>query len=208
MQKLKVDVKTTSLVERIISDAYNGNPPTDKDEIASLFEIPTFSEESFRLQAASRELSEMACDGKAEVHAQTALNIGPCTRNCLFCSFAVDSGVFNEEKEFPLDYMIDTCVQFERDGASAVFLMATGIYAFEKFVEKGAEIRGHLKEDTTFIANAGDFNLDQARELKQAGFDGIYHAVRLGEGEVTSIPIEHRLETVKAAHKAGLSIGT
>ncbi len=198
----------TGFVNRIIGEALNGNPPSDREVIGRLFEIPTFSVESMLLQAAARQLSEAACNGKAEVHAQTALNIGPCLRDCAFCAFAKSNGVFTEEKEFPMEYLIDTMQQFEADGANALFLMTTGMYPFEKYLEKAAEIHLHLKPETTFIANIGDFDLPQAKDLKDAGVDGVYHAVRLGEGEVTSIPVERRIKTFKAAQDAELSIGT
>ncbi len=58
------------------------------------------------------------------------------------------------------------------------------------------------------MANVGDFNAARARELEEAGFCGIYHAVRLGEGRVTGIPVERRMQTFRAAREAGLTIGT
>jgi biotin synthase len=58
------------------------------------------------------------------------------------------------------------------------------------------------------IANVGDFDVKTGRQLVNAGFTGIYHAARLGEGSVTRIPLERRLRTLRAARDAGLLIGT
>ena len=44
--------------------------------------------------------------------------------------------------------------------------------------------------------------------LKDAGYTGIYHAVRMGEGKDTRIAPETRLNTIRAAREAELLIGT
>ncbi|MFO8006780.1 MAG: radical SAM protein [Candidatus Brocadiia bacterium] len=197
-----------SLVDRVLEDAFAGRAVADEEEIAALFEMPTFSPESAALIAGGRRLSELACDGRAEVHAQTAMNVGPCRRECKFCAFAACNHVFEEDREFPVDYVIEQARQFEKDGANAVYLMATGMYPMGRFLERSAEVHQALKPDTVIIANVGDFGADLAEELRQAGFRGIYHAVRLGEGRDTKITVERRMATFEAAKEAGLGIGT
>ena len=44
--------------------------------------------------------------------------------------------------------------------------------------------------------------------MKDTGFSGIYHAVRLGEGKDTNIQVETRLETFRNAREVDLSLGT
>ena len=58
------------------------------------------------------------------------------------------------------------------------------------------------------IANIGDFGYGEAKQLKDAGYAGIYHAVRMGERKDTRIAPETRINTMKAAREAGLLIGT
>jgi biotin synthase len=99
-------------------------------------------------------------------------------------------------------------IRAETEGANAVFLMGTGDYPFEKFIEISKEIRAKLNSETVMIANIGDFGLEAAQQLKDAGYKGIYHAVRMGEGMDTSISPETRLQTVSHAKEAGLLIGT
>ncbi len=197
-----------ALVETLIEAAAGGRPVGDPDQIAALFEIPLFSPESALLQAAARRLSASACRNRAEVHGQVAVNVGPCPRNCLFCAFAACNGVFDEQHEAPLDYVVSSCRQLEEDGANAVFVMATGAYPFDRFLDRIGAVREALAPATPLIANVGDFSAPEAAQLKAVGCDGIYHAVRLGEGEVTRIAVEKRLETFAAAREAGLSLGT
>jgi len=195
------------LIKEIIKKSFDGTLLT-KAEIASLFKVPLFSGESAMIIAASREKSEAASNGLAEVHAQVGLNIAPCPRNCAFCAFAARNKVFQEKREIPVDEAIERARQFETDGANAVFVMSTADYPFEKFADIALEIRKSLRPETVLVANVGDFTKKQARKLKETGFSGIYHAVRLGEGRDTSIQVETRLKTFRNAREAGLSLGT
>ncbi|MCG2722776.1 MAG: radical SAM protein [Thermodesulfovibrionales bacterium] len=195
------------MIKEIIKKSFDGTLLT-KAEIASLFEVPLFSGESAMIIAASREKSEAASNGLAEVHAQVGLNIAPCPRNCAFCAFAARNKVFQEKKEIPVNEAIERARQFETDGANAVFVMSTADYPFEKFADIALEIRKSLRPETVLVANVGDFTKKQARKLKETGFSGIYHAVRLGEGRDTSIKVETRLKTFRNAREAGLSLGT
>ncbi len=178
------------------------------EEIAALFGAPLFSDDSALILAASRKKSGIASRGLAEVHAQVGLNIAPCPKNCAFCSFASSNKVFNEHSELSADEAAARAGQFEGDGANAIYLMVTGDYPFEKFIETAQEVRKKLRPETTMVANVGDFTQGRAVRLKDAGFAGIYHAVRLGEGADTSIPVETRLQTFRNAAEAGLLLGT
>ena len=186
----------------------SGGEPLLKDEIASLFRIPLFSEESAMIMAASRKKSELASHGLSEIHAQVGLNVAPCPNNCAFCSFAATNKVFKERIEISVPQAVEKAKQFETDGANAIFVMSTADYPFERFIEMSREIRKALLPETILVANVGDFTKAQARKLRDTGFSGIYHAVRLGEGRDTRIPVEKRLETFRNAHEAGLLLGT
>jgi biotin synthase len=195
------------LVKDIINKSSDGKLLTE-DEIALLFKVPLFSEESAIILAASRRKSETASNGLAEVHAQVGLNIAPCPKNCSFCSFAAKNKVFKEKTEIFVDEAVQKARQFETDGANAVFVMSTADYPFEKFIDISQEIRKSIRPETILVANVGDFTKEQAKKLKDIGFSGTYHAVRLGEGRDTTIPTETRLKTFKNAKEVGLLLGT
>jgi len=195
------------VIEEILKKSLEGIS-LSKDDISSLFRIPLFSEESAMILAASRRKSESASNGLAEVHAQVGLNIAPCPKNCAFCSFAAKNKVFTESVEISVDEAVTKAKQFETDGANAVFVMSTADYPFGKYLDISREMRKSLRRETILIANVGDFTREQARQLKDAGFSGIYHAVRLGEGRDTNISVSKRLTTFNNAREAGLSLGT
>jgi biotin synthase len=195
------------LIKKIIKKSLEGITLT-KDEISSLFRVRLFSDEAAMIIAASRKKSESASNNRAEVHAQVGLNIAPCPKNCAFCSFAVKNKVFEERIEITLDEAIIKAKEFETDGANAIFVMSTADYPFEKYLDISREIRKSLHPDTILVANVGDFTKEQALNLKDAGFSGIYHAVRLGEGRDTTISVKKRLATFNNAKDAGLLLGT
>jgi biotin synthase len=191
----------------IISKSLGGTLPNE-DETAQLFRAPLFSRESAMILSAAREKSERASNGLAEVHAQVGLNVAPCPNNCMFCAFAAKNKVFTKPFELPVEEAVNQAKRFEEDGANAIFVMSTADYPFERFVEVSQEIRQSLRPETVLVANVGDFSGEQARLLKDCGFAGVYHAVRLGEGRDTRIPVERRLETFRNAREVGLLLGT
>jgi len=191
-----------SLLDKAIADT-----PLSKKELITLFQTPLFSRDAALIHASGREKSWAATKGYAEVHAQIGINIAPCPKNCKFCSFSADNKVFTTSHELSVDEVIVRVRQFHEDGANAVYLMVTADYAFDRFINIGTQVHQALP-DVVLIANVGDFTRRQADDLCDAGFTGVYHAVRLGEGRDTRIPVEKRLETFQHAHEAGLLLGT
>ena len=191
----------------IIKKAVDGGKIT-AEELRKLFSVEYLSEESFMIQQASRALSTATSKGKAEVHAQVGIDTGPCAKNCDFCSFAMKNKLFHEPKVSATGEIIEKCLQFEADGANAIYLMATAAVQLPEFIKIGKEVRTSLKSEMPLVANIDDFEEDGAKALKSAGFAGIYHCVRIGEGTITAIDQKVRIRTIHAAQKAGLLLGT
>lgn len=179
-----------------------------KNELLYLLGLAADSTETYMVMAEATRISKELSHGKAEVHAQFALNLASCSCDCLFCSFAKANGVFYESTELDLEHAVAYARQFEIDGANAVFIMSTANYSFERFIEISKEVRKNLKPETVLIANIGDQTLKNAVRLKDAGFAGVYHAVRLREGKDTGLPIEKRIQSINNFKEAGLKIGT
>jgi biotin synthase len=194
-------------LEGLIDQATAGDRLSNQ-QIAELFEVPVFTSASAEIQLAARAMSDRACNSKAEVHAQFGLNVAPCPRNCMFCSFAAANGVFEESSQSPVEQVVSDALRFEADGANAIYLMATADYAFQHYLEVAREVRRSLAPQSVLVANVGDFDEKAAGRLVDAGFAGIYHAVRLGEGRDTKLDPARRLETIKHARRVGLAIGT
>ena len=194
-------------IEGIVKKVFDGEFITP-EEIRILLDIQPHSVNAGYVMGAADEINRTASQGQAEVHAQIGLNLSPCPRNCSFCAFAAKNKVFTECMELSLDTVIKMGQWAEEKGANALFLMSTGDYPINKFCDISKELRSKLQPDTVMIANVGDFNEVEAEQLKAAGYTGIYHAVRMGEGRDTNISPQTRLKTVEIARSAGLMIGT
>lgn len=177
-------------------------------ELVYLLALPPGSAGAYRVMAEANRLSKELSGGKAEIHAQFAVNLSTCPCECLFCSFARINGVFNESIELSPDQAVAYARRFEEDGAHAVFMMSTATYSFERYLEIAREVRKSLKPDTVLIANVGDQTLKNAIRLKDAGFAGVYHALRLREGTDTSLVPEKRKQSIRHFIEAGLEVGT
>ncbi len=177
-------------------------------ELVYLLNHEPDSAETYMVMAEATRISKELSDGMAEVHAQFAINLAPCSCDCLFCSFAKINDVFTETTELTPEQVVTYARQFESDGANAVFMMSTAKYPFERFMEMSKEVKINLKPETTLIGNVGDQTLKNAVRLKEAGFSGVYHAVRLREGKDTSISVEKRKQSINNFKEAGLEVGT
>ena len=191
----------------VVKKVFDGDLPSAND-ISTLLHVEPHSVDAGFIMGCADEINRESSKGKAEVHAQIGLNLSPCPNNCAFCAFAAKNRVFNEKNELSVEVVTEMAVRAETQGANAIFLMGTGDYPFEKFIEISKEIRANLNSETVMIANIGDFGPEEAQQLKDAGYKGIYHAVRMGEGADTNIRPETRLQTVSNAKEAGLLIGT
>jgi biotin synthase len=201
--KMRIDSKVYDIVSKVT----DGHSPT-RDEIVFLLKVDPHSPAAGFVMASADAINRAASQNKAEVHAQIGVNLSPCPKNCSFCAFASKNQIFKEKNELSAEKVTEMALRAEADGANAIFLMATGDYSFNQFTEISKEVRTVLKPDTVMIANVGDFTNEEAKQLREAGYTGIYHAVRMGEGRETNIDPQTRLNTVRVARDHGLFIGT
>lgn len=191
----------------ILKKSYNGES-LSRAELVHLLSVPPESADSYMIMAEANRISREVSDGQAEIHAQFAINLATCPCNCLFCSFAQVNGVFTRDIELSPDEAAAYARQFEKNGANAIFIMTTAKYPFERFIEMSQEIRRSMKSETTLIANVGDQPLENAVKLKDTGFTGVYHALRLREGSDTALSPQKRKESIRNFQEAGLKVGT
>lgn len=189
-----------------IIDKALGGELLNEDEFRKLLEVEDNTREAFLVQQGGRAISSKLAKG--EIHGQVGLDLGTCPMDCQYCSFAKCNGVFTDYKKTEEDIVLAGAKQMEDEGANAIYLMSTAVYDFDKFLEMGRKVRKILKDETPLIANVGDFDEEGGKKLLDAGFRGIYHALRLGEGVITKISPEKRKKTIESAKKVGLVVGT
>ncbi len=199
----KWDDRVMEIVER----AMVGDGLPDED-ITYLYGVDHTSKEAYYVEWAAQQMSLESADGKAEVHAQIGLNSSFCPMNCKFCSFAKCNGLRTEVFDLDVDEVVEYAKAYEEAGANLILLLTTANYRFEKLVEMGAAVREVISPDLPLLSNTGDMSLKQALALKEAGFNGAYHVVRVGEGTDTAIPERRRMETIENLKRANLSISS
>jgi biotin synthase len=158
--------------------------------------------------AEANRISKELTGNRAEVHAQFALNSAPCSCNCAFCSFSRENKVFTQENRITAEEAVAYAKRFELDGANAVFIMTTAQYPLSLFLDMSREIRRNLDPGTVLVANVGDQSLENAQKIKDAGYTGVYHALRLREGADSGLAPEKRKESISHFLEAGLKVGT
>ena len=182
--------------------------PFSKDQLAAMLALPPGSPEAYLLMAEARRLSKELTGDKAEVHAQFALNLAPCPKNCMYCAFAAKNKIFTKSTKLTPEEAVDNALALEADGVNSVYMMVTAHYDFGELLEVTAEVRSKLKPGTVLAGNVGDQTPETAQKLKDAGMDAVYHAWRLREGEDTGLDPEARKRSMLAFKEVGISVGT
>ena len=194
-------------IEKLLVEASRRN--LTKEEAVALLNIDNKSDLFYELIKTANRMTREEYDNKAYIFSQIGLNASPCSKNCKFCSMAqsnyVMEGEFQKTME-DIDDILETVRQLVKAGTHDVFLMTTADYPVEEFLKIGAAVKGILPEGVRLVANIGDFDKDTAQDLLTAGFTGVYHIRRLGEGKDTDIDPARRIKTLEVIREAGLEL--
>ena len=172
------------------------------EEIISLLRIDNHSREWYQLLYEANRMSRDDFHNKGEKHFHIGVNASPCAFYCEFCSLAKKHGIFTEPNDFSQEQIVRWAKTAESMRADAINLMTTGNYGFEKLLEAGRLLNSEIT--VPLVANTRDLSHKDAEALIDAGFSGMYHAVRLGEGVVTPFKVKRRLDTIQVLLDTGL----
>ena len=196
---------------QIADDAVAGLAPSRSD-VVYLLRFDAYSVEAAYVCARARELGMRACGGRGFVYAQIGVDSTACPENCRFCSFAAlntDPQAYDPAHvEVPIGRIVHYAKLFDDAGADLISLMATAGLDFDRYLNMVRAVRASVSAGTVVMANTGDLTFEQAKALRDAGATAAYHALRLGEGEITDIrPIDRR-RTMRYLRAAGLDLMT
>ena len=176
------------------------------DEISSLLDVKEASEEARELFEVSRFLADKLLHRHGRIWCAIGLDYRPCKVKCNFCSLSEWWGLVEKVYEMPKPDVLKLARGFIEKGAHYVVLRTTEFYSPAKLVELGYDINSIKPRDVRLVANTGEVSINWLKKMKEAGFEGLYHTVRLREGIDTSIKPEIRLRTIKAIREAGLKL--
>ncbi|MDR1937553.1 MAG: radical SAM protein [Tannerellaceae bacterium] len=177
-----------------------------QSDAVRLLSVDNTGREYYRLLYLARAQSVKAFGNRGYVFAQIGINAEPCSINCHFCSMAAGHYALPGKWRKSIEEIIEGVKQLVEDRANDIFLMTTADYPVEDFIAVGKAVRSYIPPEIRFVANIGDFDLPTARKLKEAGFTGAYHIVRMREGMDTGAPVEQRVKTLDAICEAGLEL--
>ena len=195
-----------SIDMNVIDKIENSGFKLADDEILELLNIDPCSHDFYRLLSVSNELSREKFGHKGYVFTQVGINAEPCSKNCRFCSMGFDHYSVDSRWKKDVETLKAELFRLQKFLYDDFFLMTTADYPVGQFLDIAGQLRPMLKKEQRFVANIGDFDLETAKELKSAGFTGVYHINRLREGEDTLISPADRERTIDSAREAGLEL--
>ena len=190
-------------LDRILKVALQDQGPS-KEECVYLLNLPSESLEVSALMAVSDAVSRRRFDNSAILLGQIGIDTAACPGNCRFCVFGKDHTVM-QPGLLSLEEIRRRAHAFADGGdLFALFLMTMHEFDLERLLGIVETVRGELPSHTQIVMNGGDFDTDQARQLKAAGVNGAYHVCRLREGTDTDLAPEARKKTFRVIKDAGL----
>jgi len=199
---MKIDARAKEILGR----AENGIAPS-KEECIYLLSFPEASPEATLTRAIGNIISREKNDNKALIFGQIGLELFPCEADCKFCAFGKSHTSFTEKITLPEDVIRQKARDFTKDGdLYCLWLMTMATYDIDYFERAVRIAREEAPAQTLIYTNIGDTDYETFVRLKEAGADGVYHVVRLGEGVYTTIDPKKREETIENARRAGLAL--
>ncbi len=171
-----------------------------------MLSIDGFNEDFHKITSLANKYTRNTFHNKGVIFAQIGVDAHPCSVNCKFCMLAIDNFDSAKSKIIRNEDIVKNAIDLVASGANEVFLMSTAEYDSEDFLLLGRQVRESIPSDIRLVANTADFDYIYAQRLKDAGFTGVYHICRLGEGIDTSAQLEVRINTLDAIEQAGLEL--
>ena len=200
-----MDASLTALIDKMKSKAMK-NQRQDRTDILTLLSMDPTCEESKYLAAAAKEVAFESTGRKSRVGISIGLDYAPCTMNCTFCSLGEKWGLVEGSYTLPIDMVVKMVDTYVKEGYYQFVLRTTEFFDNEQLASYARAIRSKVKGRYILVANTGEQTLESAKNLKDAGYNAVYHTVRLGEGVDTGFSIEERLESIYNSKKAGLLV--
>ena len=198
MKELIDDVKEVSLTDGVFT----------RDMILALLKLDPKSEECDYLGIAARDVARVRGKNRGGVSTSIGIDLVPCSMSCRFCSLGEKWGLVKESCMLPDERIVKIVREKFNDGFKQFILRTTEFFDIDTLCKLGQKVRKEVPGQYVLTANTGELTLEQAQKLKQSGFNGAYHALRLREGVDTPIDPEVRISTMKAIKDAGLQLGS
>jgi len=200
-------IDTTDLVPTRLRDllkrAAEGIAPS-RDECVYMLTFPETSLEAGVIRAAADAASRKRFNNEAILLGQIGIETFACPANCRFCVFGEGHTQFPETR-LTIDEIVERAQGFaSRGDLFALFLMTMHVFEMDRLLDAVRAVRKAIPPRTQIVVNIGDFDGDQAEQLREAGVNGAYHVCRLREGVDSDLDPDDRKRTFRVIREAGL----
>jgi biotin synthase len=175
----------------------------NQEEAEYLLTLPENSGEAAMVRSTANQVSRRKFKNKGLLLGQLGVDVGPCAGDCAFCFFA-KSNTTVQPSALSTEEITQKCLRFAKGGAQGIFLMTMHQFGFDWFLGLCAQLRQLIPENVQILANVGDLELTQMKELRKAGVSGAYHVCRLREGIDSCMTPGERRRTIENILEAGL----
>jgi biotin synthase len=190
----------------IINRALEGTPPSREDCVYLLGFGESTPEATFA-RGAANDIARQKTGNTGVLFGQVGLELYPCEADCKFCAFGKSHTGFKDRITLDDDTIRQKVRDFTKDGdLFCLWLMTMDKYDLNYYINALTIARETAPPQTLLYTNIGDTDYDTFVKLKDAGADGVYHVIRLGEGKYTTIDPKRRQETIDNARRAGLML--
>jgi len=190
-------------LDRILKTSLDGHGPS-KEDCIYLLDLPSESLGASMLMATADAVSRRRFGNSAILLGQIGIDTAACPGNCRFCVFGKDHTTMTAS-QLSLEEIRRRAHAFADAGdLFALFLMTMHEFDIDRLLEIVTLVRRELPSHTQIVMNVGDFDAEQARQLKAAGVNGAYHVCRLREGTDTDLDPQARKRTFRVIKDAGL----
>ena len=198
-------MNTDILINKAKERALNGEI-LDRQTILSLLAIDPASKAAEKLGECARDVAAKVCGNTGKIWASIGVDYQPCTMNCGFCSFGEKWAVLKSRHEWDTDKIAAFAKKLASGGAKWITLRTTEFYEIEKLCALARKVRSLVPGDYQLVANTGEFDQKKAKLLLEAGFQIIYHSLRLREGINTPFTEEERCATLETVMRSDLDL--
>ncbi|MDD2557477.1 MAG: hypothetical protein RBR43_06475 [Desulfuromonadaceae bacterium] len=189
------------MIDYLLAKAQEDERLTQK-EIQHLLSYDPYSSAACRTIGVASELSRSLQDNEAEIHGLLVLDQAACLEEGKTCSKAAGDSVLSIEEAVAM------AKRFEDDGCHVIQLAIASDFSYSKLAPYLPKLRAALKPHTPLVINGGADCAAHADALKQAGVNGVYHALCLRSAEEAENSAEQRCASVDKFLAAGLQMAT
>lgn len=190
-------------VQQILDQAQDGKAPSQQ-ECALLLSFPECSSEAALMRATADAIARRRFENSGILLGQIGVEIAACPGSCKFCSFGDGHTAFAPSRMRDEEILACAADLTASGDLYALLLMTTHEFDFARLIHIVGLVRAQIPAKTQIVVNIGDFDRDQAHELKATGVTGAYHVCRLREGIDTALEPESRMATVRIIKECGL----